>query len=160
MCVSVDSHELTPVEVRVEVVSQLALRSNSHFSPLRTHREMDTGLSGFKGFRLSRIKHQASEIGQVTSVCRTDVHMGASEISSPGPHDGIDDVRLAHCDYVRVARNIRINQEKVPEHDKLLRKLRGEADRAGFVRNTSDGTDGKCVVLADAVQPSPNAEIP
>lgn len=77
------------------------------------------------------------------------------------------EVRVSHCYNVRRATNtpivihhadgettIRINQQQTPGHDKLFRSLgtfRFEAGRNGWVRISTDGTDGK-YVIADAVQ--------
>jgi hypothetical protein len=84
------------------------------------------------------------------------------------PRDGLYEVRLAHCYNVRRATNtpvtihhadgdttVRINQQDVPEHGKLFRtlgKFRFTAGKSGWVRIANDGTDGKLVVIADAVQ--------
>jgi len=84
------------------------------------------------------------------------------------PHDGWYEVRLAHCYNVRRAVNtpvvihhadgettVRINQQAVPEHDKLFRTLgtfRFRAGQGGWVRIQNDGTDPTKVVIADAVQ--------
>lgn len=83
------------------------------------------------------------------------------------PREGRYEVRLAHCYNVRRATTtpvtihhadgettIRINQQETPEHDKLFRTLgtfRFEAGRRGWVRISTDGTDGKYVIV-DAVQ--------
>lgn len=84
------------------------------------------------------------------------------------PRDGLYEVRLAHCYNIRRATNtpvtihhadgdttVRINQQDVPEHGKLFRslgKFRFTAGKNGWVRIANDGTDGKLVVIADAVQ--------
>jgi hypothetical protein len=78
------------------------------------------------------------------------------------------EVRLAHCYNVRRATNtpvtihhadgettVRIDQQSVPEHDRLFRTLgtfRFEAGRGGWARIANDGTDPTKVVIADAVQ--------
>jgi hypothetical protein len=83
------------------------------------------------------------------------------------PHDGRYEVRLAHCYNIRRPTNtpvtihhadgeatIRINQQETPEHDRLFRTLgtfRFRAGRSGWVRISSEGTEGKNVI-ADAVQ--------
>ncbi len=83
------------------------------------------------------------------------------------PAAGMYEVRMSHCYNVRRSTNtpvtihhadgettIRINQQDVPEHDKLFRTLgvfRFEAGKSGWVRIANDGTDGK-YVIADAVQ--------
>ena len=83
------------------------------------------------------------------------------------PHTGRYEVRLAHCYNVRRATNapvtirhadgettLRINQQEAPPHGKLFRSLgtfRFAAGRAGWVRISTDGTEGK-YVIADAVQ--------
>lgn len=83
------------------------------------------------------------------------------------PRDGRYEVRLSHCYNVRRATNapvmihhadgettVRINQQDTPEHERLFRTLgtfRFTAGRAGWVRISTDGTDGK-YVIADAVQ--------
>jgi hypothetical protein len=83
------------------------------------------------------------------------------------PHAGRYEVRLAHCYNVRRATNapvtirhadgettVRINQQEPPSHEKLFRSLgtfRFAAGRAGWVRISTDGTEGK-YVIADAVQ--------
>lgn len=89
------------------------------------------------------------------------------------PHEGIYEVRLAHCYNIRRSTNtpvtihhadgdttIRINQQEVPEHGKLFRtlgKFRFTAGRSGYVRISTEGTDGKYVIV-DAVQWLPVAE--
>lgn len=91
------------------------------------------------------------------------------------PRAGLYEVRLAHCYNVRRSTNtpitihhadgdttIRINQQDVPEHGKLFRtlgKFRFAAGRAGYVRVSTDGTDGKYVIV-DAVQWLPVSETP
>ncbi len=85
---------------------------------------------------------------------------------------GTYEVRLSHCYNVRRSTNtpvtihhadgettLRINQQQVPEHQRLFRtlgKFRFESGKQGWVRISSDGTDGQ-YVIADAVQfiPSP-----
>lgn len=83
------------------------------------------------------------------------------------PRDGRYEVRLAHCYNIRRATNtpvtihhadgqttIRINQQETPQHDRLFRSLgtyRFQAGRTGWVRISTDGTEGK-YVIADAVQ--------
>jgi predicted RNA methylase len=83
------------------------------------------------------------------------------------PHDGLYEVRLAHCYNIRRPTNtpvtihhaggdtmIRINQQEMPEHDRLFRSVgtfRFQAGRSGWVRISSEGTEGKNVI-ADAVQ--------
>lgn len=83
------------------------------------------------------------------------------------PHAGLYEVRLAHCYNIRRATNtpitihhadgettIRINQQEIPPHQKLFRTLgtfRFKAGREGWVRISTDGTDGKNVIV-DAVQ--------
>ena len=83
------------------------------------------------------------------------------------PRVGMYEVRLAHCYNIRRATNtpvtihhadgdttIRINQQNVPEHGKLFRTLgvfRFNQGRGGWLRISTDGTDGKNVI-ADAVQ--------
>jgi hypothetical protein len=91
------------------------------------------------------------------------------------PQDGWYEVRLAHCYNVRRATNapvtvhhadgekvIRINEQDVPEHEKLFRTLgtfRFKAGTNGWVRISNDGTEGKHVI-ADAIQwlPRPDAK--
>jgi hypothetical protein len=84
------------------------------------------------------------------------------------PHDGLYEVRLAHCYNVRRATNtpvtihhadgeatIRVNQQEIPEHDRLFRTLgtfHFRAGRSGWVRVSNDGTDVSKVAIADAVQ--------
>lgn len=85
------------------------------------------------------------------------------------------EVRVSHCYNIRRSTNtpivihhadgettIRINQQKTPEHNKLFRSLgtfRFEAGRKGWVKISTDGTDGK-YVIADAVQFLPVADRP
>ena len=82
--------------------------------------------------------------------------------------DGRYEVRLAHCYNIRRATNtpvtihhadgettVRIDQQAVPEHDRLFRTLgtfRFAAGRKGWVRIANDGTDETKVAIADAVQ--------
>jgi len=91
------------------------------------------------------------------------------------PRAGVYEVRLAHCYNVRRSVNtpvtihhtdgdttLRINQQDVPEHGKLFRtlgKFRFAAGRAGYVRISTDGTDGKYVIV-DAVQWLPVSDSP
>tara|TARA_R110002111_G_scaffold262694_1_gene340229 strand:- start:177912 stop:178514 length:603 start_codon:yes stop_codon:yes gene_type:complete len=83
------------------------------------------------------------------------------------PQAGRYEVRLAHCYNIRRSTNtpitihyadgektIRINQQQVPEHEKLFRTLgvfRFNAGTSGWVKISNEGTDGK-YVIADAVQ--------
>jgi hypothetical protein len=83
------------------------------------------------------------------------------------PHDGLYEVRLAHCYNIRRATNTpvtihhadgevttRINQQETPPHNRLFRSLgtyRFRAGRSGWVRISNEGTEGK-YVIADAVQ--------
>ncbi len=83
------------------------------------------------------------------------------------PAAGIYEVRLAHCYNIRRSINtpitirhadgettFRINQQEVPEHARLFRTLgqfRFDQGRAGWLRISTEGTDGK-YVIADAVQ--------
>jgi hypothetical protein len=83
------------------------------------------------------------------------------------PRAGRYEVRLAHCYNVRRATNapvtirhadgettVRVNQQEAPPHGRLFRSLgvfRFAAGRAGWVRISTDGTEGK-YVIADAVQ--------
>ena len=76
-------------------------------------------------------------------------------------------MRIAHCYNIRRATNtpvtihhadgettVRINQQETPPHERLFRSLgtfRFQVGRAGWVRISTDGTDGK-YVIADAVQ--------
>ena len=89
------------------------------------------------------------------------------------PHDGLYEVRLAHCYNIRRATNtpvtihhadgeatIRINQQETPEHGRLFRTLgtfHFRAGRSGWVRISTEGTEGK-YVIADAVQWLPQEE--
>lgn len=84
------------------------------------------------------------------------------------PHDGRYEVRLAHCYNIRRATTtpvtihhadgettVRINQQEIPEHDKLFRTLgtfRFTTGREGWVRVSNDGTEPDKVAIADAVQ--------
>ena len=83
------------------------------------------------------------------------------------PRAGLYEVRLAHCYNVRRATNtpvtihhaegdvtLRINQQDTPPHARLFRTLgtyRFAAGRSGWVRISTEGTDGKNVI-ADAIQ--------
>lgn len=83
------------------------------------------------------------------------------------PRTGRYEVRIAHCYNVRRATNtpvtirhadgetaVRINQQEEPAHGRLWRAVgtfRFTAGRAGWVRISNEGTDGK-YVIADAVQ--------
>lgn len=83
------------------------------------------------------------------------------------PIAGVYEVRMSHCYNIRRSTNtpvtihhadgektIRINQQLVPEYGKLFRSLgrfRFEAGRKGWVRISTEGTDGK-YVITDAVQ--------
>ena len=83
------------------------------------------------------------------------------------PQAGHYEVRLAHCYNVRRATNtpvtirhadgettLRINQQEPPPHGRLFRALgtfRFHAGRNGWVKISTDGTEGK-YVIADAVQ--------
>lgn len=83
------------------------------------------------------------------------------------PRAGMYEVRLSHCYNIRRSTNtpitihhadgdttMRINQQDIPEHNKLFRtlgKYRFEAGSGGWVRISTGGTDGK-YVIADAVQ--------
>ena len=89
------------------------------------------------------------------------------------PAAGIYEVRLAHCYNIRRSTNtpikihhadgdtvFRINQQEIPEHNRLFRTLgqfRFDAGLAGWLRISTAGTDGK-YVIADAVQFLPVAE--
>jgi hypothetical protein len=89
------------------------------------------------------------------------------------PRSGVYEVRLSHCYNVRRATNtpvtirhaggetkLRINQQDIPEHDRLFRslgKFEFKAGSSGWVRISTEGTDGK-YVIADAVQFIPLAE--
>ncbi|MEZ6133418.1 MAG: hypothetical protein R3C53_00775 [Pirellulaceae bacterium] len=88
------------------------------------------------------------------------------------PAAGTYEVRMSHCYNVRRSTNtpvivhhadgettVRIDQQQIPEHDKLFRTLgtfRFEAGKSGWVKIATDGTDGK-YVIADAVQFLPQA---
>ena len=83
------------------------------------------------------------------------------------PVPGKYEVRMSHCYNVRRSTNtpitirhadgekvMRINQQEVPKHGRLFRSLgafRFEAGRKGWLRISTEGTDGK-YVIADAVQ--------
>lgn len=83
------------------------------------------------------------------------------------PRTGRYEVQIAHCYNVRRATNtpvtirhadgetaVRINQQEEPAHGRLWRAVgtfRFTAGRAGWVRISNEGTDGK-YVIADAVQ--------
>ncbi len=83
------------------------------------------------------------------------------------PQSGRYEVRLSHCYNIRRSTNtpitihhaegektMRINQQKIPEHQKLFRTLgvfRFKAGKSGWVKISNEGTDGK-YVIADAVQ--------
>jgi hypothetical protein len=83
------------------------------------------------------------------------------------PQSGLYEVRLSHCYNVRRATStpvtihhaggevtIRINQQDEPPHGRLFRTLgtyRFEAGKSGWVRISSEGTEG-LNVIADAVQ--------
>ena len=83
------------------------------------------------------------------------------------PTAGIYEVRVSHCYNVRRSTNtpvtihhadgettIRINQQEVPKYDRLFRslgKFRFESGTTGWVKISSEDTDGK-YVIADAVQ--------
>lgn len=83
------------------------------------------------------------------------------------PHDGRYEVRLSHCYNVRRATNtpvtihfadgektVRINQQEIPGHERLFRTLgifSFKAGKQGWVRISTEGTEGK-YVIADAVQ--------
>lgn len=89
------------------------------------------------------------------------------------PRAGRYEVRLAHCNNIRRATNtpvtirhadgettLRINQQEPPPHGRLFRTLgtfRFEAGRAGGVRVSTEGTEGR-YVIADAVQWLPVSE--
>jgi hypothetical protein len=84
------------------------------------------------------------------------------------PHDGLYEVRLAHCYNARRATNtpvtihhadgeatIRVNQQETPAHGRLFRTLgtfRFRAGRSGWVRISNEGTEAGKVAIADAVQ--------
>ncbi len=83
------------------------------------------------------------------------------------PEDGVYEVRLSHCYNIRRSTNtpitihhakgetmLRINQQDIPEHGKLFRTLGRfsfKAGKHGWLRISTEGTDGK-YVIADAVQ--------
>ena len=83
------------------------------------------------------------------------------------PASGIYEVRISHCYNIRRSTNtpitirhadgefrVRINQQDVPEHQKLFRtigRFRFEKGKSGLIRISNEGTDGK-YVIADAVQ--------
>lgn len=83
------------------------------------------------------------------------------------PRAGRYEIRIAHCYNVRRATNtpvtirhaegetvVRINQQEEPPHGRLWRTVgtfRFTTGRAGWVRISNEGTDGK-YVIADAVQ--------
>lgn len=83
------------------------------------------------------------------------------------PANGTYEVRMSHCYNVRRSTNtpvtihhadgqttVRINQQQTPEHDRLFRslgKFRFNAGQLGWIRISTEGTDGK-YVIADAVQ--------
>ncbi|MGV3757580.1 MAG: xanthan lyase [Verrucomicrobiota bacterium] len=83
------------------------------------------------------------------------------------PHDGLYEVRLAHCYNIRRATNapvtihhaegeklIRVNEQTPSEHAKLFTTLgtfRFKVGTNGWVRISNEGTEGK-YVIADAVQ--------
>lgn len=83
------------------------------------------------------------------------------------PESGRYEVRLSHCYNIRRSTNtpvtihcaegektIRINQQEIPPHNKLFRTLgtfRFDKGKAGWVKISNEGTDGK-YVIADAVQ--------
>ena len=89
------------------------------------------------------------------------------------PEAGRYEVRLSHCYNVRRSTNtpvtihhadgdttLRIDQQETPPHAKLFRSLgvyRFEKGKGGFVRISTDGTEGK-YVIADAVQFLPVGE--
>jgi hypothetical protein len=89
------------------------------------------------------------------------------------PHEGFYEVRLAHCYNIRRATNtpvtihhangevtMRINQQEPPPHDRLFRSLgtfRFLAGRSGWVRISTEGTEGK-YVIADAIQWLPRSD--
>ncbi len=88
------------------------------------------------------------------------------------PASGKYEVRVSHCYNVRRSTNtpvtihhadgettIRINQQQIPQHNRLFRSLgtfRFQAGAKSWVRISSEGTDGK-YVIADAVQFLPMA---
>lgn len=83
------------------------------------------------------------------------------------PAAGVYEVRMSHCYNIRRATNtpvvihhadgdtqLRLNQQDIPPHGRLFRTLgrfRFEAGRHGWVRISTNGTDGK-YVIADAMQ--------
>lgn len=90
------------------------------------------------------------------------------------PKAGDYEVRISHCYNVRRATNtpvtirhadgettMRINQQEVPEHERLFRTLgtyRFDAGNTGSITISNDGTDPKKVAIADAVQLIPVAQ--
>lgn len=96
-------------------------------------------------------------------------HKGKSSVTfRPDlPQSGFYEVRMSHCYNVRRSTNtpvtihhargeetIRINQQQVPEHGKLFRTLGRyyfDAGDTGWIRISTEGTDGKYVIV-DAVQ--------
>ena len=90
------------------------------------------------------------------------------------PKAGVYEVRLSHCFNVRRSTNtpvtihhadgettIRINQQQTPPHKRLFRslgKFRFAAGNQGWVRISTEGTEGK-YVIADAVQFLPISRI-
>ncbi len=88
------------------------------------------------------------------------------------PHDGLYEVRLAHCYNIRRATNapvtihhaegeklMRVNEQTPSEHDKLFTTLgtfHFKAGTHGWVRISNEGTEGK-YVIADAIQLLPKA---
>jgi hypothetical protein len=91
------------------------------------------------------------------------------------PETGVYEVRMSHCYNVRRSTNtpvtihhadgqkkIRINQQDVPQHARLFRSLgtyRFKAGKQGWLRISTEGTDGK-YVIADAVQFIPVDTVP
>ena len=89
------------------------------------------------------------------------------------PIAGTYEVRLSHCYNIRRSTNtpvtihhadgdttVRINQQEIPQHDRLFRSLgtfRFAAGKHGWVRISTAGTDGK-YVIADAVQFLPKTQ--
>ncbi|MEZ6043060.1 MAG: FAD-dependent oxidoreductase [Planctomycetaceae bacterium] len=83
------------------------------------------------------------------------------------PEAGVYEVRVSHCCNIRRSTNtlitirhadgdtsVRINQQETPEYGGLFKSLgtfRFESGRSGWVRVSTEGTDGK-YVIADAVQ--------
>ena len=83
------------------------------------------------------------------------------------PRSGLYEVRMSHCYNKRRSTNtpitiahaagqtrFRINQQDIPEHDKLFRTLgrfHFAKGKSGWVRISTDGTSGK-YVIADSVQ--------